>query len=63
MPLHQRLAHGALDLIDRERLGEHVVHQRIQPVRALALIGKAAFCRFNASSATTPSVATVNSWP
>jgi hypothetical protein len=36
---HQRLAHGALDLLHGEWLGDHVVHQRIQPMRSLALIG------------------------
>ena len=33
------LAHGALDLLDRKRLADHVVDERIESVRALALVG------------------------
>jgi len=36
--LHQRFAHSAFNLIKREWFGDDVVHQRVQPVRAFALI-------------------------
>ena len=39
--VHQRFAQGAPDLLDREWFAYDIVHQRVQPVRPLALIGMA----------------------
>ena len=41
VPPDQRFAHGAGDLIDRKWFCEHIVHERIQPVRAFMLVSKA----------------------